>query len=244
MSLTVAAPNAESGSISSFRPFARHRLERRLHRDGNGSRWNAQRRWRCDYDNSYKDELDLYIDQPASSPPTPTPSTDYSQLTAGGTVNLNNVELDLTLGSDSEGNCYDLVPGQVYTLISAATISGELDSVGGSPLADGETTQIADGCNYRAAAYPSSSVATVRINYDTSDSPETVTATVVPGGGGHAGDFPALTGATPTFRHASARRLSAASVGRGLERYQPDQLRLLLVLVFYVRRSGLRQPGR
>ena len=126
--------------------------------------------------------LVMYIDQSASTPPTPTPSTDYSQLTASDTVNLDNEPLQLTLGDDSAGTCEDLVPGQVYTLISAGTINGEF-----SGIADGSTIQMSQFCGIEALE-DSRYDPTVEINYNTSTTPETVTATVV--SGGHAADVP------------------------------------------------------
>ena len=131
----------------------------------------------------------MYIDGAASSPPTPTPSTDYTQIATTGSVTLGDATLMLGLGTDSDSDCDDLVPGQVYTLISAGTISGELD-YNGSPIPDGQTMLIFNDCDNLLA--PS-----VRINYNTSSTPETVTATVV--SGGHAGDLPMLTGASPVI---------------------------------------------
>ncbi len=133
--------------------------------------------------------LTMYVDQPASLPPTPTPSADYAQLSASGSITLGDAGLTLDLGTDSDSNCDDLVPGQVYTLISAGTISGEFD-YNGSPLTDGETIALANDCD-------SASAPTATINYNTSSTPETVTATVI--AGGHAGDVPTLTGAFPTI---------------------------------------------
>jgi hypothetical protein len=142
-----------------------------------------------DLENSHGQTLGFYIDGSASNGSTPTPSTDYAQLTASGTVALGGAALHLTLGSDGRGDCEDLVPGQVYTLVSAATISGELeDDVTYQPLTDGEVVALENECDSTAGP-------TVRINYNTSATPETVTATVV--SAGNAGDVPMLTGSTP-----------------------------------------------
>ena len=144
--------------------------------------------------------LDFFIDQPESTtyPPTagvpPTPSYDFSQLTASGTVDLGQANLNVYLGTSSTSDCRDLVPGQNYTLIKASAIVGQLDD-DGVPITQGETIPVQNDCN-GATATP-----TVTISYDTSSTPETVTAQVV--SGGHAADLPVLTGDSPTISNAS-----------------------------------------
>ncbi len=93
-----------------------------------------------------------------------TPATDYSQLTATGTVTLGFANLDIEAGNDTN-SCPTLNFGAVYTLISAHTIVGYLGSPGGS---FGATM------NCVGANAPVFSIA-----YNTTASPQTVTATVV-----------------------------------------------------------------
>ena len=145
------------------------------------------------YDTWGGGSLGFYIDGAASIGSTPTPSLDYAQLVATGDVELGGLYFTLSLGSDTDGNCQDLVPGQIYTLVSAAAISGELvDASDDQPLPDGSVVSLQNQCDSWVG--PTNNP-TVRINYNTSSTPETVTATVV--SGGHAGDFPMLTGASP-----------------------------------------------
>jgi hypothetical protein len=145
--------------------------------------------------------LDMFIDQPASTVTYPppagafgSPSTDFSQLTASGTVDLDQADLNLYLGASSDSTCDDLIPGQNYTLISAATINGDLDD-DGTPITNGETIPLQNDCNDISAT------PTVMITYDRGSTPETVTATVVDGG--HAADLPVLVGNSPTIANTS-----------------------------------------
>jgi hypothetical protein len=144
--------------------------------------------------------LDFFIDQPESTtyPPVagtpPTPSYDFSQLTASGTVDLGQANLNLYLGTSSTSDCRDLVPGQTYTLLSAGTITGELDD-NGTPINQGQTVALQNDCNDANYA------PTVAIYYDRGSTPETVTAQVVDGG--HAADLPVLNGNPPSISDAS-----------------------------------------
>ena len=186
--LTIAAPGTQSGSIWSSDSLFGGGSQ--LVSVGTGSAPDGSLAVNGDFTLANSDELDIYVDGPATTPPTPTPSLDYSQLTASGSVTLGDAALDVDLGEDSGGNCDDLLPGQVYTLISAGTVTGELD-IGGTPISDGQTVSLNGDCSRGSVLTPP----TVRINYNTSSSPETVTATVI--SGGNAGDFPALAGASP-----------------------------------------------
>jgi hypothetical protein len=140
--------------------------------------------------------LDMFIDQPASGPypPFASSSDDFSQLTASGTVDLGQADLNLYLGTSSDSTCDDLIPGQNYTLISAGTINGQLDD-NGTPITNGETILLQNDCN------DVSSAPTAMITYDRGSTPETVTAQVVDGG--HAGDQPVLSGTSPTISDTS-----------------------------------------
>jgi hypothetical protein len=189
--LTVAAPSTASGPILAYSA----NLEGSVLTIGAGSAPDGTLdvSGYVDLHQSDKPALEFYIDGAASTGSTPTPSTDYAQLSASGSVDLGGAALTVNLGTDPQGNCEDLVPGQVYTLLSAATISGELiDPVLGQPLPDGSVVSLQNQCDSWVGPMNSP---TVRINYNTSSTPETITATVV--SGGHAGDFPMLTGASP-----------------------------------------------
>lgn len=99
--------------------------------------------------------LSMYIDQAGT-----TPSTDFSQLTATGTVSLSGATL--SLGGPASGACPALQGGDVYTLVkTTGSLSGTF-----AGLPDGRTTQLQCGAGSGRA---------LRINY-TSDS---VTATVL-----------------------------------------------------------------
>lgn len=92
-----------------------------------------------------------------------TAGTDYSQIAANGAIDLANAHL-LPSGDDGHGNCPALRRGTVDTLItSAAGVTGTL-----AGIPNGKTVPL--GCT-------SSSQPGLRINY----TPNTVTATVVPG---------------------------------------------------------------
>ncbi len=101
-------------------------------------------------------KLSMFIDQPGT-----TPSTDYSQLTASGTVNLGGATLNL---SGSPSTC-SLHPGDVDTLI---TTTGSLT---------GTFAGIPDGTVIPIFSCSGGLNASVRINYTA----HSVTATV-PGG--------------------------------------------------------------
>ena len=95
-----------------------------------------------------------------------TPDTDFSQLTATGTVTLGFANLDIEAGNDTN-SCPTLNLGAVYTLISASSIVGYLGDLGGG--AGYESTMNCTGSN----------APVFNIAYNRSASPETVTATVV-----------------------------------------------------------------
>jgi hypothetical protein len=94
--------------------------------------------------------------------------TDFSQLSVSGSINLTGAGLDLEQDADADGNCEDLSPGDVLTLVSATGgIHGTFSGV-----SDDQTVEIADACN--GADTPATAV----IDY----SANTVTATIVSGG--------------------------------------------------------------
>ena len=103
--------------------------------------------------------LTMFIDQAGT-----TPSTDYSQLTAGGNVNLGNAALNLV--GQSDGTCPTLNLGDVDVLIST---SGSLTGTF-SGIPDGTVIPL----NCQSGTPPD-----VRINYTA----HSVTATAVPASG-------------------------------------------------------------
>ena len=143
-----------------------------------------------DVDLSSGTDLEFNIYGPAESGSTPTPSHDYTEMTATGTAVLGNAQLELDQLQGS--GCFDLVPGQVYTLVSAGAVTGALD-YDGSPIANGQTITVNA---QRPCQLNQGYDATVAINYTA----RAVTATVV--SGGHAGDTPtpgvATISGTPT----------------------------------------------
>lgn len=157
--------------------------------------------------------LQLWIDQPGATvqpargttaarrhpaarrrpeaPIRPLPSSDYSQLTTLGTLNLNDAALTLAQGySDTQVDCASLAGGQTYTLISAMKLVGSFDHV-----ANGQVVPLG-ACDPLAGNPPYA----VIISYNTSAYPQTVTATVV-----GAGQVRALVGRTLAVAPAQAR---------------------------------------
>jgi hypothetical protein len=102
-----------------------------------------------------------------------TPGTNYSQVTSSGTVALGGAALELQDKAFDEGagECSPPVAGQVYTLVSASTITGTF-----SEIPDGGTA-LADCAVFKAGAIVSERAYPYRINYNLGTSPETVTAT-------------------------------------------------------------------
>lgn len=114
-----------------------------------------------------------------------TAGTDYPQLTAPGkTVDLANAVLHVSTFT-SGPNCLSPAPalGNTYTLISAATVTGTFTNA----PASGDT--ITDECN---------SNVTYQIEYNTSSSPETVTAKVVSSGATATGTTTSLSANPPS----------------------------------------------
>jgi hypothetical protein len=103
--------------------------------------------------------MEMFIDQGGT-----TPSTDYSQVTASGPVNLGGARFGLV--GDANGTCPPLHVGDVDTLI---TTSGSLTGTF-SGIPNGATVRVPSGCGGTAS--------TVKINYTAS----AVTATVVTAG--------------------------------------------------------------
>ena len=102
-----------------------------------------------------------------------TPGTNYSQVTSSGTVALGGAALELQDKAfvEGAGECSPPVAGQVYTLVSASTITGTFNEI-----PDGSTA-IADCAVFKAGAIVSEQAYAYRINYNLGTSPETVTAT-------------------------------------------------------------------
>ena len=113
--------------------------------------------------------LQMWIDQ-ADPSGQPQPSTDASQLTVFGDLNLNGASLALSQGfTDTQVDCATLSAGQVYTLVSATRLLG---SFGG--IANGQVVPLGV-CNPLTSAPPYVLI----ISYNTRARPETITATVV-----------------------------------------------------------------
>jgi hypothetical protein len=125
--------------------------------------------------------LQMSLDSPADGSSLPQPGADYSQLTSTGTVTLDGSALQLTQGLLKDGRCVDLKPGDVYTLVSAASIAGTFQGI-----PNGHTVRLGAACG--ASANLALTDATATINYTPTD----VTATIK--SGGHAGDIPVAKG--------------------------------------------------
>lgn len=113
-------------------------------------------------------DLGFFIDQTGTAP-----ATDYSWLTATGNISLTGATLDLAQGANSNGNCIDLNPGDVDTLIatSGGTVTGTFTGV-----PDGGTVTLINQCDN------STQSATAVIHYAATS----VTATIA--SAGNAGD--------------------------------------------------------
>ncbi len=120
--------------------------------------------------------LDLTIAQSGTAP-----GIDYSQLDATGTVNLGGVGLQVASGYDAAPTppatsptpvCPTIATGTTYTLVSAGTLTGEVSGPTG-PVPSGGTLPLAtpQGC-------PNPNEA-LRLNYDTTSTPSTLTGTVI-----------------------------------------------------------------
>ena len=113
------------------------------------------------------DTLGLEIDGPCFG--SCAPGTNFSALQSSGAVELGNATLSLNEGTDANGKCDPLIPGQAYTLISATGGITGLLNYDGNPISDGQTVSIGTYCG----AAPSAPV-NLTIDY----SPTAVTATV------------------------------------------------------------------
>jgi hypothetical protein len=124
--------------------------------------------------------LQMWIDQAAvaaqaarkgkQAPAQPQPSTDASQLTVFGNLDLNGASLALSQGfTDTQIDCAKLAGGQVYTLVEATQLVGNFHGIG-----DGQVVPLGV-CNPLGTA----STPAVIISYNTRARPQTITATVV-----------------------------------------------------------------
>jgi hypothetical protein len=102
-----------------------------------------------------------------------TPGTDYDQLTSGGPVDLGGSELGLGSVQNAENKCPSAPIGQVYTLISTT------GSLSGSFTNAPEGATLSAECLDTSGATFTTRLYYYRINYSTSGSPETVTATAI-----------------------------------------------------------------
>jgi hypothetical protein len=125
--------------------------------------------------------LQLWIDQAAvaaqaaakhkhAAPPVPQPSTDASQLTVSGNLELANASLSLSQGfTDTQVDCSALAGGQVYTLVAATQIVGTFSGIAnGQVIPLGVCNPLGGGHSYA-----------VIISYNTRAKPQTITATIV-----------------------------------------------------------------
>jgi hypothetical protein len=125
--------------------------------------------------------LQLWIDQAAVAAqaagqrkrtvaPVPQPSTDASQLTVSGNLELANASLSLSQGfTDTQVDCSALAGGQVYTLVAATRLVGTF-----SRIASGQVVPLGV-CNPLGAGHSYA----VIVSYNTRASPQTITATIV-----------------------------------------------------------------
>jgi hypothetical protein len=113
--------------------------------------------------------LQLWIDQ-ADPTGKPQPSTDASQLSVSGTLDLAGAGLALSQGfTDTQVDCASLTPGQVYTLVTATQLVGTFAGLANDQVVD------LGVCNPLGTA-PAHAVL---ISYNTRTRPQTITATVV-----------------------------------------------------------------
>jgi hypothetical protein len=105
-----------------------------------------------------------------ATPPVPQPSTDASQLTVSGNLELANASLALSQGfTDTQVDCTALAGGQVYTLAAATQIVGTFSGIAnGQAVPLGVCNPLGGGGAYA-----------VVINYNTHAEPQTITATIV-----------------------------------------------------------------
>jgi hypothetical protein len=125
--------------------------------------------------------LQLWIDQAAVAaqpaakrkhavPPVPQPSTDASQLTVSGNLELADASLALSQGfTDTQVDCTALAGGQVYTLVAATRLVGTF-----SGIANGQVVPLGV-CNPLGGGHSYA----VIISYNTRTEPQTITATIV-----------------------------------------------------------------
>lgn len=108
-------------------------------------------------------ELDLEVDAPGTDA-----SSDYTQLTATGNVNLGGATLSVSQGADEQGYCDNLNPGDTLTLVSTTgTITGSFAN-----YASDSSVDIVNNCD------DSTQDARGTINYST----HAVTLTITNGG--------------------------------------------------------------
>ncbi|HEX3617739.1 MAG TPA: hypothetical protein VHU61_14460 [Solirubrobacteraceae bacterium] len=113
--------------------------------------------------------LQLWIDQ-ADPTGKPQPSTDASQLTVSGTLDLAGAGLALSQGfTDTQVDCASLSDGQVYTLVSATRLVGTFAGIANHQVVD---LGVCDPLRTTPAH-------AVLISYNTRARPQTITATVV-----------------------------------------------------------------
>jgi hypothetical protein len=125
--------------------------------------------------------LELWIDQAAvaaqpakthkhAAAPVPQPSTDASQLTVFGDLDLGGAELALSQGfTDTQVDCAALARGQVYTLIAATRLVGTFGNIAnGQVVPLGVCNPLGGGRSYA-----------LLISYNTRARPQTVTATII-----------------------------------------------------------------
>jgi hypothetical protein len=124
--------------------------------------------------------LQMWIDQAAVAaqsasvhkltPAVPQPSTDASQLTVSGTLDLAGAGLALSQGfTDSQVDCASLTAGQVYTIVTATKLVGTFAGIANDQVID------LGVCNPLGTA----TAHAVLIGYNTRTKPQTITATVV-----------------------------------------------------------------
>ncbi|HET6965319.1 MAG TPA: hypothetical protein VFH58_11150 [Acidimicrobiales bacterium] len=114
---------------------------------------------------------------------TDTPGTTFSQLSATGAVDLGNAQLQISpmyYDSSYASQCVTPKAGDIWTLVSGSSVTGQFDDSSGIPIPDGGTIKMNDCADNPGQGAP------VRINYTATAvtatflDPTTTTVTVSP----------------------------------------------------------------
>lgn len=148
--------------------------------------------------------------------------SDYSQLVSTGNLSLGGATLDVS--DDFVGGCPVVPAGQVDTIIST---TGTLTSTFGNASNGSTITTICLSPQYQTTTGQQ-----YRINYNTSSSPQTVTATAISSGGTPNESSPSGSGTTPSPGNSSSVGSAPTSgispIGSAANTVSPAQLTALL----------------